>query len=225
MEPSAEINPDGSGSAQRSERLTQSERTALSDARMLAAAVSLICEYGTEKTTLKAVGERAGYSRGLVSYRFGSKAGLFEFVVRSIGERWLETLKRVTAGKAGLEALAAATEAHRQFCLDDAEHVRAFYILWFDSIGPGSVVREVIAGIHERRQHDVTQWIARGVEAGALPRATDAGRIAQFFCVAIVGIVYQWLLAPDDERALDTACTDLMAAVSGLLPGTQSMTS
>lgn len=211
------INGARAAPSRRVERLTQSERTALSDGRMLAAAVSLICERGTDKTTLQAVGERAGYSRGLVSYRFRTKAGLFEFVVRSIGERWLETLKRVTAGKAGLAALSAATEAHRRFCLDDAEQVRAFYILWFDSIGPGSVVREVIAGIHERRQHDVTQWLMRGIETGALPQGLDAGRIARFFCVSVVGIVYQWLLAPEDDAALDAACADLMTAVEGLV--------
>ena len=51
------------------ERRTQAERTALSDARMLDAAVSLICERGTAGMTLKEVGERAGYSRGLASYR------------------------------------------------------------------------------------------------------------------------------------------------------------
>ena len=46
-------------------RRTQAERTALSDARMFDAAMQLIVEQGTHATTLKAVGERAGYSRGL----------------------------------------------------------------------------------------------------------------------------------------------------------------
>jgi len=58
-------------------RRTQAERTALSDARMFDAAMQLIVEQGTHATTLKAVGERAGYSRGLASSRFGSKDALF----------------------------------------------------------------------------------------------------------------------------------------------------
>ena len=56
--------------------LTQDERAARSDARMGDAAVSLICERGAAGTTLTDVGMRAGYSRGLASARFGSKAGL-----------------------------------------------------------------------------------------------------------------------------------------------------
>ena len=52
---------------------TQEERSALSDARMADAAVALICERGAADTTLKDVGVRAGYSRGLAGYRFGVK--------------------------------------------------------------------------------------------------------------------------------------------------------
>jgi len=54
---------------------TQAERTAISDRAMLDAAIDLILEHGTDKTTLAAIGEKAGYSRGLATYRFGSKAG------------------------------------------------------------------------------------------------------------------------------------------------------
>ena len=46
-------------------RLTQAERTEISDSRMLDAAVSLIVEHGPAGTSLKEVGMLAGYSRGL----------------------------------------------------------------------------------------------------------------------------------------------------------------
>jgi AcrR family transcriptional regulator len=80
---------------------TQAERTALSDARMLDAAVQLIVERGAEGTTLKEVGELAGYSRGLAGYRFGSKAQLFSFIVRSVGEEWLRELGQAVENKVG----------------------------------------------------------------------------------------------------------------------------
>ena len=54
-------------------RMTQAERTALSDARMFESAKQILVEKGTHNTTLKEIGERAGYSRGLASNRFGSK--------------------------------------------------------------------------------------------------------------------------------------------------------
>ena len=70
-------------------RLTQVERKEISDAKMLEAAVDLIVERGTGQATLKDVGEKAGYSRGLAGYRFGNKEGLFDFVLRSVGDEWL----------------------------------------------------------------------------------------------------------------------------------------
>ncbi|MBK8957537.1 MAG: TetR/AcrR family transcriptional regulator [Proteobacteria bacterium] len=118
------------------ERRTQAERTALSDQRMLDAAVALICERGAAGTTLKEVGERAGYSRGLASYRFRSKGGLSAFIIRSIGESWLRELRRVVKDKVGVDAIAAATDAHFRFIVEGSDHIRAFYMLWFDSIGP-----------------------------------------------------------------------------------------
>src|SRR5579875_2124799 len=91
---------------------TQPERQAVSDAAMAAAAVALICERGAAATTLKDVGVRAGYSRGLAGYRFGSKAGLWSFLVHTIGEEWLAELERAASGTTGLQTLHAALDAH-----------------------------------------------------------------------------------------------------------------
>src|ERR1700683_3319081 len=114
--------------------LTQVERSALSDARMAEAAVALICERGADGTTLKDVGLLAGYSRGLASYRFGSKAGLWSFLVRTIGEEWLAELGKAVDGTCGLETIHAAVDAHCRFLLDSSDRTRAFYVLWFDSV-------------------------------------------------------------------------------------------
>lgn len=193
---------------------TQAERSALSDRRMLDAAVRLIVERGTGRTTLKEVGEIAGYSRGLAGYRFGSKEGLFNFVVKAIGEEWLEELKQVTDGKSGLEAIAAATDAHFRFCRDAPDHVRAFYILWFESIGPDADVRETVAAIHRRRQRDVVSWIEAGRNARSVRQDVDAGSVAAQFCATIIGIVYQWLVTPDVLDEIEKMYADLTCTMS-----------
>ena len=187
---------------QETERRTQAERTALSDARMLDAAVSLICDRGSARTTLKDVGERAGYSRGLASYRFGNKGGLFAFLIRSIGDSWLRELRRAVKDKVGLQAIEAATDAHYRFIVEGAEPIRAFYILWFDSIGPDAELKQVVANIHERRRRDVTEWIRRGIEAGDINDDVDVTGTAEQFCAAIIGIVYQWLVTPNASAHL-----------------------
>jgi len=179
-------------------RRTQAQRTALSDACMLDAAVYLICERGVDGTTLKEVGERAGYSRGLASYRFGNKNGLLAFIIRSIGEEWLRELGRAVRDRVGLEAIEAAADAHYRFVAEGADRIRAFYILWFDSIGPNADLKEVIAHIHERRRRDVAEWIEKGIVVGSIDAEVDIRGTAEQFCAAIIGIVYQWLVAPSD---------------------------
>ena len=196
----------------------QADRTARSDARMVDAAVRLIVERGIERTTLKEVGELAGYSRGLAGYRFGSKGGLYGFVVKAIAEDWLKELTRVTQGKAGIDALVAATDAHYRFCVDAPDHVRAFYILWFESIGPGSAYKDVIAGIHQRRQRDVTEWIRDGIAAGQIDSTVNAAGVASQFCASIIGIVYQWLVHPDALEEIEAMHNDLKQTMQLLLP-------
>ena len=184
------------------DRRTQAERTALSDARMLDAAVELICAKGTIKTTLKEVGVVAGYSRGLASHRFGTKDQLFTFIVRSVGELWLKELSLAVKEEVGVNAIGAAIDAHQAFITQGANNIRAFYILWFNSIGPDRGLREVVANIHLRRQKDVESWIQKGVANKELCATIDYRGAAQNFCAAIIGIVYQWLADPENVERI-----------------------
>jgi len=181
-------------------RRTQAERSALSDARMVDAAVSLIARHGVAGTTLKEVGELAGYSRALAGWRFGTKANLCACVIRTVGEEWLQQLNRAVRGRHGLAAIHAATDAHFRFVRDGADRIRVFYMLWFDSIGPDPELKRVIANVHERRQRDVEAWIAQGIAAGDIRPDADVRTIAAQFCSTLIGIVYQWLVTPEAQK-------------------------
>lgn len=178
---------------------------------MLEAAIELILRHGPEKTTLKAVGLTAGYSRGLAGHRFGSKAGLFEFIVRSIGEEWLSALKRVTQAKCAFAAIEAAIDEHLRFCQEAPDHVRAFYVLWFESIGPAAMtddghadLKRMVDGIHARRERDIGVWLR---EAGLEGAAAQA--LASQFSASILGIVYYWLQHPHDVEHAETLHNNL----------------
>ena len=192
---------------------TQPERSAISDAAMAAAAVTLICDRGAAATTLKEVGTLAGYSRGLAGYRFGTKAGLWSFLIKTIGEEWLAELRLAATGTSGLDTIHAAVDAHSRFLLDSSQRIRAFYILWFDSVGPDSELREVVAKVHERRRRDVERWIRDGIGDGTIRADADVRAVAEQFGAAIIGIVYQWLVAPlhhDHVRQLHADLKDQM---------------
>ncbi|KRP26453.1 MAG: TetR/AcrR family transcriptional regulator [Porticoccaceae bacterium] len=197
-------------------RLTQVERKEISDAKMLDAAVNLIVERGAGQATLKDVGEKAGYSRGLAGYRFGNKAGLFDFVLRSVGDEWLSELTLVSKGKCGYDAIAAALDAHIKFCEDAPKHVEAFYRLWFESLEPGSALKKVILGIHKRRRADVISWIEQGIKQGVVPPSVNSALVADHFTASVSGIVYHWMSDPDnlDEmRGLHQSLKQVMHAM------------
>jgi AcrR family transcriptional regulator len=121
---------------------------------MLACAVELILEKGTEKTTLKEVGEKAGYSRGLAGYRFGSKSSLFAFVLTKLHHYWLFYLKEATAGKVGLSAISSCSEIHFQVLDKNYDNVKAFYILWFEALGDDADLNNIVININIPRNTD-----------------------------------------------------------------------
>ncbi len=175
---------------------TQAERTELSDQKMFDATVQLIVERGPTHTRLTDVGLEAGYSRGLAGHRFGNKDKLFDFVVRQLGEIWLQQLKQATQNKSGLTAIECAIEQHYQFCVDAPNYVFTFYTLWFESVNTDSELRETIQSIHQRRFQDVVNWILNDAEIEESVKR-DADFIAGQFSATVIGIVYYWLSNSD----------------------------
>lgn len=174
-------------------RLTQVERTALSDARMLEAAMQLIVERGTHNTTLKDVGVRAGYSRGLAGNRFGSKEALFNQMVRDFNVKWAIELRRFVGSNVGLAALEGALEAVEYFLLNHTIKMQAMYILWYESISSYEIVRRRLAANHLAYRRDTERWIRQGIEASTVRPSIDPACFAVEFNSFIFGIVYQWL--------------------------------
>ena len=196
-------------------RLTQAERTELSDLRMFDATVKLIIERGPAGTSLKDVGVLAGYSRGLASNRFGSKDRLFSFVVRRLGDHWLKQLKSAVNHEMGLLAVEKALDQHYRFCVDAPDYVRTFYTLWFESINTDSELGEVIKGIHQRRFQDVVNWILNDPNiSDSVKREADS--IAAQFSASVVGIVYYWLANPtklDETKRLHEGLKGTMSTL------------
>jgi AcrR family transcriptional regulator len=189
------ISPPGEFPVERP-RLTQGERTALSDARMFEAAMHLIVEHGTHNTTLKEVGERAGYSRGLASNRFGSKETLFGFLVRDFNEKWAAELRRFVGKNTGLAAIEGALDAVEFFLLNRTKQMQAMYILWFESISSYPLVRRRLAANHIAYRKDTARWLAQAIRDGEVRPGVDPESFAVEFSAFIFGLVYQWLANP-----------------------------
>lgn len=195
---------------------TQAERTALSDRAMLNAAVELILERGTEKTTLQAIGERAGYSRGLATYRFGSKAGLFDAVCKAISRRWLDYLEEDVGDKIGIEAMCAALDSFFQFVSDFPQEARVLQILYCGAGGPKSEYRSTSVSIHRRQQEDVAEWVRAGQRAGTVRTDADPRSVAAQYIAYISGLTYLWLIDPSNTN-VRKANDDMIANIRSTL--------
>jgi len=177
--------------------LTQAERTAMSDKAMLEAAMALVLEYGTDKTTLAMIGEKAGYSRGLATYRFGSKGGLYDALCRSISRHWLEYLKQGVGDKVGIEAMCAALDTIYRFEQESSQEARALQILYSGAASPSSEFQETVVAIRRRQKSDVAEWVRQGQAAGEVRTDVDANEVAAQYVAYITGMTYLWLMSPD----------------------------
>jgi AcrR family transcriptional regulator len=177
-------------------RRTQAERSALSDRRLTEAAMHLMVRYGIQGTTVHAVGEKAGYSRGLATHRFGSKAGLFAKVLQVASVDWLERVQAAVGSRVGAEALCAATDAADRFFRERPDEVRAMYLLWFLSIDPSADYKANLANVHNAQRRDAAQWIRAGQDAGVVDASLDPERVAEQYVASMAGIAYQWLANP-----------------------------
>ncbi|MGB5256062.1 MAG: TetR/AcrR family transcriptional regulator [Woeseiaceae bacterium] len=177
--------------------LTQAERTALSDKAMLDAAMALVLEYGTDKTTLAMIGDKAGYSRGLATYRFGSKGGLYDALCKSISRHWLEYLKRGVGDKVGIEAMCAALDTIYKFEQESPQEARALEILYCGAASPSAEYQETAVGIRRRQKSDVAEWVRRGQEAGQVRADVDPDEVAAQYVGYISGMTYLWMMSPD----------------------------
>lgn len=175
-------------------RMTQAERTALSDQRMFDAAIKLINDHGTQKTTLKEIGELAGYSRGLANYRFGSKEGLLYELFSRFDKRWKAHLKDYVGEQMGIAAVRSAARALRDFLKLESSYMRAMYVLWYESLGHESVIRNRLAGHHDVYRKDASRWIREGIASGEIDPDIDPDQFAVQYCAFIFGTVYQWLV-------------------------------
>jgi AcrR family transcriptional regulator len=164
---------------------------------MIAAAIELLNTVGVRGTTLVAIGEKSGYSRGLATHHFGSKAGLFRAVLKRITAVWTGRLVQALDGKTGTDAVIAATDAHLAHVRRYPEHIRAMHILWGAAIDPSSEFKPNVAEFMRIQRRSVAAWVRGGQERGEVPFDVNPERIAEQFYGGLIGINKLWLVSPD----------------------------
>ncbi|MFE1435566.1 TetR/AcrR family transcriptional regulator [Streptomyces griseoaurantiacus] len=186
---------------------TQKQRREEAEAALLDAAAELVAEQGLRALTLARVGERAGYSRGLVTHYFGSKQALVERLARAAQSGFVPGLADLPPGPDRLLRLIDGYLA--QQTKHERPLNRAFLLLWMEAATSPDLARlfaDRTEAFRTDLREDLTAGIAEGTIRPGLPvEETTAAIVAQ-----LRGIAIQLLVTPEslDLPALRVYLTD-----------------
>lgn len=177
-------------------RRRQSERRQESETRLLAAAAEVLAEEGVAGATFAAIGERAGYSRGLATQKFGSKQGLIEALVDHLHQRFEDGLAEARIDALpGLEALLAVVDLYLTQ-LELAAEGQAYFILMAGAVADRSSLAEVFAREHQRIEARLQAFIQRGQGEGQVRKDLDPRAAALTVGSLLLGVSLQSLIDP-----------------------------
>jgi AcrR family transcriptional regulator len=173
-------------------RRTQRERRDQAEAALLTAAAELVVEQGVRALTLARVGERAGYSRGIVTHHFGAKQALVERLARATQAGFVPGLDDLPPG---LDRLLRLIDGYLGELGRIGVFNQAFLLLWAEA-----ATQPELASIFRERDAAFRADLADDVEAGIADGTVDPDVSPAETAVAIVGqlrgIALQRLLDP-----------------------------
>ena len=178
-------------------RRTQQERREQAETALLNAAAELVVEEGVHSLTLARVGQRASYSRGLVTHYFGSKQALLEHLARASQSGFVPGL----GGRSpGLDRLLRLIDGYIGALSQMRMMNRAFLLLWAEA----ATAPELALIFRERDEAfraDLSEDITAGIAAGTVRPDAPADEVAVAVLGQLRGIALQRLV---DSPAIDT---------------------
>jgi AcrR family transcriptional regulator len=189
-------------------RRTQAERRQVAERALLAAAARLFARRGTDNVSLAEIGDEAGYSRGLVNHRFGSRAALVERLAELAQTDFVHSLPQPARGEEAGVLLDLASSYLDHVARADTES-RAFLVMWGAAFPEDSPLRPVfIAG--DRRFRDGVETLVRaGQDHGSISAGVDPRGFAVALVALLRGIAAQTVV---DPAGVDTVAARAAAA-------------
>lgn len=183
------------------ERLTQAERRERSEQELLEASMRVVSAKGVAGATFDAIGKEAGYSRGLVTQRFGSKDGLIRSLITTLHGWQREALEAADIERMdGLSALCTFVDLHCR-SLGGREEDKAYYMLLAAAVADKLETRSAFAESHEIERVLIRGLIERGQAEGSIREDADADATALMAGCALIGIRMQNMIDPGTDIA------------------------
>lgn len=200
-------------------RCTKEEAFATHE-QLLDAAERVFYKQGVSRTSLQAIAEAAGVSRGAIYWHFKNKADLFNAMMARITLPMETALQCIGAddGRDPLDALQRALLDAMQKIASDDRTRRVFEVATLKV----EYVDELLA-VKERQlqtQSEVVQQIALNLQDAGNRRGVrlpiPALTAAQGLHALVVGLIQTWLLAPQAFALVDVAEMSTRAYLAGL---------
>ncbi|MDP9615792.1 TetR/AcrR family transcriptional regulator [Streptomyces demainii] len=187
-------------------RRTQQERRDRAEAALLNAAAELVVQHGVRSLTLARVGERAGYSRGIVTHHFGSKQALIERLARATQTGFVPGLEDLPPG---LDRLLRLINGYLDALGDIGLMHRAFLLLWAEA-ATASELTPIFRERDEAFRRDLRSDVAAGIADGDVRLDAEPDGVAVAIVGQLRGVGMQLLLNPHtvDTARLSRTVTD-----------------
>lgn len=165
--------------------------------RLIDAASSLFAERGYADSSVAAIGDAAGASRGLVNHHFGSKENLLWAVIEAHIYEWEhDVVAPAIADKRGLDALHAMIFAHLELAQTRPDRMLLLYRLMGEALDPRNKLNDEFGDLHKRWRELGLYWWKQGIEDGDIDSSIDQDANASLIIGGIRGITFDWLIAP-----------------------------
>ena len=175
-------------------RRTQEERKDQAIGALREAALGMLLEGGVASLTLGELGDRAGYSRGLVHYHFGSKEALLVDLLECLSITGRTTFEAVASD--GLAAIVEILRRVEQNALENPVNTMARALLLNEAGASHSSTLSKVAADYNREVRSAFEGYLAGT---AFTRVTglSAAEGAILILSGLRGIQQQWLAERD----------------------------
>jgi AcrR family transcriptional regulator len=176
-------------------RRTQRERREETERKVLAAATALIARHGSRALTLAAVGEAAGYSRGIVSHHFGSRENLLRAVMRDA-----QAFALPDSAATAADWLAQTVRAYLRNVTSRRPSAGAFLQMWGEAIAADPVLMPLYAEHDAGFRRLLAGKVRDGIRDGSVRADADPDAMAVALVGLLRGIALQLISTPPPAR-------------------------
>lgn len=167
---------------------------------ILEAALACFHEYGVAGTSLAAIGERAGYSRGAVYWHFKNKSEVLEAMINRERVPYMERLRQTYSPKRRTPVLDLRSALLVSFneLATDARLRNMIQVMLRNDLSKESSAMQEMQKQHSREQVDIyKQVFERARELGQLRDHADVDTVARALHTGLNGVLYCAMIEPE----------------------------